>query len=207
MSGLWAVLPSRTAEEAVRTAEACSGRCGLVVTPALLAGPGPAVVAALAAIGPVLVLAGLHGEPEDAALAARRLVEFGASLVSVQSVDGPETMEAVAAAVGGPRVLAVTLRPGLDDAAVAAARLGDSRGRVVSRLARAAAAAGIGAVLCSIPDLGVVGQVAPELSRFAWGARTGADAANAFARGATGAILDGTVLVGRDPAEALAAFG
>ena len=206
MTALWAVLPTRSAEAAVRTATACSGRCGVVVTAALLAGPGPSVVAALARVAPVIVLAGLHGEPADAAMAARRLVEYGAARVSVQAVDGAETMAAVTEAVGGDRVLAVTLRPGLDDAGVAGARLGDSRGRVVSRLAATAAAAGVGGVLCTIGDLGVVHQVAPHLERYTWGARSRADAEAAFGRGATGVILDAAVLAGQDPNEALAGF-
>jgi orotidine-5'-phosphate decarboxylase len=178
----------------------------VVITPALLAGPGPAVVAALSAVTPVIVLAGLHGDPEDAAVAARRLFDYGASWVTVQAVDGIAVMRAVADAVGGGLTMAVTLRPGLDDAAVAASRLGESRGRVVSRLAAAAGAAGVGAVICTVADLGVVHQVAPGMERVAWGAGTPAEAAQATTRGASGVILDAAVLAGRDPAEALAAF-
>jgi len=203
---LWAIVPARNAEEAVRIAAVCSGRCGVVITPALLAGPGPAVVAALSAVTPVIVLAGLHGDPEDAAVAARRLVDYGASWVTVQAVDGIAVMRAVVDAVGGGRTMAVTLRPGLDDAAVAASRLGESRGRVVSRLAAAAGSAGVGAMICTISDLGVVHQVASGVERVAWGAGTPAEAADATARGAAGVILDAAVLAGRDPAEALAAF-
>jgi len=202
---LWAVLPSRTAEEAVRMASAVAGRCGVVVTPGLLAGPGPAVVAALAAIAPVIVLSGLHGDPTDAAVAARRLVEYGATLVTVQAVDGDQLMGAVVEAVGGERVMAVTVWPGRDDASVAASRLGASRGRVVSRLASEAATSGVGSVLCSIGDLGVVHQVASGLQRFVWGIETPDRMTEALERGAAGVIT--AVIAGKDAAAALDAFG
>jgi len=189
LTRIWAILPTRSAEDAVRTAAGCAGRCGVAVTQALLAGPGPAVVAALAAVAPVMVLAGLHGDPADAALAARRLVEYGAAWVTVQAVDGLEVMSSIVDAVGGERVMAVTVRPGLDDAALASARLGESRGRVVSRLASSAADSGVGAVLCAVPDLGVVHQVAPHAKRFAWGVDRPAVAEEAFGRGAAAVIL------------------
>lgn len=206
MSRLWAIVPSRSAEEAVRGAESFIGRFGVVVTPGLLAGPGPAVVAALAAQAPVIALAGVHGDPGDAALAARRLVDYGASWVTVQAVDGIEVMASVVDAVGGGHVMALTLRPGLDDAATASSRLGDSRGRVVSRLAASAAECGVGAVLCTRADLGVVGQVADGLGRFSWGVSTPEACADALARGASGVILDPVVLAGKEPADVFAAF-
>jgi len=206
MTSVWAVLPHRSAEEAVRAAKALGDGCGVVVTPALAAGPGPAVIAALAAVGPVLVLAGLHGEAEDAAVAGRRLVEYGASLVSVEAIGGRALVDAVSAAIGGDRMLAVTLWPGTDDAAAAASRLGPSRGKVVSRLAAVAADAGVAAVLCEPSDLGVVDQVSPTLRRFVWGVGSPSEAASAFGRGAAAVIVSPGALDVRDPRGAIEGF-
>jgi orotidine-5'-phosphate decarboxylase len=206
VTSVWAVLPHRSAEDAVRAAKALGDGCGLVVTPALTAGPGPAVVAALAAIGPVLVLAGLHGDAADAAVAGQRLVEYGASWVSVEVVGGPGLAGAVTAAIGGGRALAVTLWPGVDDATAAATRLGTSRGRVVSRLAAVASDAGMGAVLCEPADLGVVAQVASDLSRFVWGVGSADEAASVFERGVAAVIIRSEAVAGRDPGRVIERF-
>jgi orotidine-5'-phosphate decarboxylase len=175
-----AVLPGRTAEDAVRAASALAGAAGFVVAGDLLAGPGPAVISALRASGDVLVLAGLHGDPGQAAAAADRLRGYGATWVTVQAADGPGLVEAVAGT--GVGVVARTLGHGQDDST--AARIGGrSRGKAVSRLAELAVGAGADGVLCDVPDLGVVAQVAPEASRFAW-AETPAEAVDASGRGA-----------------------
>lgn len=181
-----ALLPGRSAEEAVRAAVAFDGTVGLAVGPDLLAGPGPAVVAALSDMGEVLVLAGLHGDPAMVASAARRYAEHGARRVSVQAADGPEVVEAVTSA--GVYAVAVAVRHGMDDSE--AARIGGrSRGKTVSRLAEVAVAGGAAGILCDLPDLGVVSQVAPGLERFIWADGPG-EAVDAAARGAEWIVVD-----------------
>jgi orotidine-5'-phosphate decarboxylase len=191
MTGLLAAVSGRSAEEAVRSAMALGEVDGLVVGAELIMGPGPAIVSALAGLGPVMVLAGLHGDTASAAAAATRLADYGATWVTVQAKDGPDLVAAVAAA--GVRVVAVTLRPGQGDAEVAALRLGQSRGRTVSRLAELAAGAGAVGVLCDSPDLGVVAQVAPAADRFVRVA-TAEDATRAVDRGATHLIAGSDLL-------------
>jgi orotidine-5'-phosphate decarboxylase len=191
MTGLLAAVSARSAEEAVRSAMALGEVDGLVVGAELIMGPGPAIVSALAGLGPVMVLAGLHGDTASAAAAATRLADYGATWVTVQAKDGPDLVAAVAAA--GVRVVAVTLRPGQGDAEVAALRLGQSRGRTVSRLAELAAGAGAVGVLCDSPDLGVVAQVAPAADRFVRVA-TAEDATRAVDRGATHLIAGSDLL-------------
>lgn len=190
MTAILALLPGRSAEEAVRTASGLEGADGVVVGPELLAGPGPAALSALEGAGEVLVLAGLHGDPVRAAGAARRYSAFGATWVTVQAIDGPGLVGAVVASGAG--VVAVTLRHGQDDAE-AAAIVGRSRGRAVSRLAETAAGAGAAGILCDLSDLGVVAQVAPGAERFAW-ADTPEEALDAAARGADRVIVDWTIL-------------
>ncbi|HSM02663.1 MAG TPA: hypothetical protein VK960_09545 [Acidimicrobiia bacterium] len=181
-----AVLPGRGAEEAVRVATALDGAAGFAVGQDLLAGPGPAVVAALADLGEVLVLAGLQGDPGRAASAARRYAGYGAGWVSAQASDGAAVIEAVASA--GVAVVAATVRHGIDDAE--AARIGGrSRGRAVSRLAEIAAAGGAAGILCDLSDLGVVSQVAPGLERFVW-VDTPREAVEAAGRGAERIMVD-----------------
>lgn len=186
MSSLLAALSGRSAETAVRAATASGEVAGFAVGAELLSGPGPAVISALAGLGPVLALAGLHGEATGAAAAAGRLADYGVEWVTVQATDGSELVAAVAAS--GVRVVAVTLRPGQGDADVAGLRLGQSRGRTVSRLAEVAAAAGAQGVLCDLPDLGVVAQVAPTADRFV-AISQAEDAVKAVDRGATHLIV------------------
>jgi hypothetical protein len=159
-------LEARSAEEGYLQAKTWAGAAGTAIDAALLLGVGPAVVAALDDLGPVLVLAPLSGSAGAVGGAAERLVRLGASWITVAATAGVGAMQAAVAAAGaaGCRVCAETLPVGLSDAA-AAALLGGARGKHVSRLATAAATAGVDGILCSWGDLGVVAQVAPQLVR------------------------------------------
>ena len=182
-----AVLPGRSAEEAVRTAASLEGIAGFAVGIDLLAGPGPGVIGAID--GDVLALAGLHGSPERAAVAGRRLSGYGATWVTVQAADGPAVVAAVVSA--GIPVVAATLRHGQGDAE--AARVGGrSRGRAVSRLAEVAASSGATGVLCDLQDIGVVAQVAGDLARFVE-VDTAEEAAEAAARGASYVVVEASL--------------
>jgi len=194
-----AVLPGRSAEAAVRTAAALPGMAGFAVGADLLAGPGPAIVAAFE--GDVLALAGLHGAPERAASAGRRLAGYGATWVTVQATDGPILIGAVAST--GVGVVATTLRHGQDDAEAAKVG-GRSRGKAVSRLSEIAAEAGAIGVLCDLPDIGVVAQVAGDLARFVV-VDTPSEAAEAMARGGSYAVIEAAMAA--DARDAVAAGG
>lgn len=181
---------------------------GFAVGAGLIAGPGAPVVAAVSRFGPVLVLWGLDGAVEEVAEGAFRLAGYGARWVGVQASAGREAMAAAAEALGPTpaEVVAVTLRPGLDDAAVASLGIGRSRGRAVSRLTSAAVECGARGILCALGDLGVVAQVAPESERFAAGVATAEEARSAMQRGASYVVVEWAAVGGSDPREALRRF-
>ena len=156
-------LSGRTAEEAYLTAKGLRHAAGFAVDIDLVTGIGPAVVSALDELGPVMVLAALLGAPGQMAAAAGRLARLGASWITVAAVAGGEAMAAAVEAVSGMGcgVAAATLPAGLEAAEVAALT-GATRGRLVSRLAAAAVAAGATGVVACTADLGVIAQVAPD---------------------------------------------
>ncbi len=214
-------LDVRHAEDALRIAGAVAPHAaGLQVGLGLLHGPGPGVVGAVARLAPVLVDASLHGIPSAVAAAARRLGEYGARWVTAHALGGVEMLEAavrgLAEGAGGRRagVLAITLLTSLDQAGLAAAGLGGSQGKVVSRLTRMAAAARAEGVVCPVSELGVAGDVAPGLLRVAPGIRAGgadrqdqrlvADAGEAVCRGADLVVVGRPVVDAEDPAGAAA---
>jgi orotidine-5'-phosphate decarboxylase len=154
-----------TAQAAVALAEAVAPHVGgFKVGLALLDGPGPGVVGAIARIGPVMVDAKLHDIPSQAAAAAFRLGEYGARWVTAHASGGAEMLEAAVAALteatsGTGGILAETVLTSLDAAALASIGHGDSPGRLVARYARIAAAAGAEGVVCATKELGDVAQV------------------------------------------------
>lgn len=184
-------LADGTAEEAARSAALQSGAAGFVVGPGLIAGPGPATIAAVSRYGPVLVSWGLHGTRRDVSTAGMRLAEYGARWVAVLAAldDGAAASTVAALRASGVEPVATTLDPALDDARVASLGIGRSRGRAVSRLATAAAAAGFTTVLCSTVDLGVVAQAAPALECIVEGVASLDRAEEAFDRGAAYVIV------------------
>jgi hypothetical protein len=191
-------LVDRSAEEAVRTARQADGVAGFVVGPALIAGPGPATVAAVSRIGPVLVLWGVHGDRREVVGAARRLAEYGARWVAVQAALDGDTLVAVADALHavGAVPVAIALDADVDDARVASLGLGRSRGRTVSRLAAAGAAAGFVGMLCTAGDLGVIAQAAPSMHRIVDGAGSSDAVGAALEGGATYVIVSAEVAAG-----------
>lgn len=221
MTGLIVALDVRSAEEAVRLARSLQPHvAGFQVGAGLLAGPGPAVIGALARVGPVLADAALHTIASQAGAAARRLGEFGARWVTAHASGGVAMLEAAAeglaegAAGRDAGILAITVPTGLDGAALAAAGLGGRPGKLVSRLARLAAAAGAEGSVCAVQELGVVAEVAPGLRRVVAGVRgegaspddharvsTWEDAAR---RGAHQVVAGRPILSAEDPAVAAA---
>ena len=159
-------LSGGSAEEAFGSARAVGADAGFAVDDDLVTGVGPAIVSALDELGPVFVAAVVSGSPVIVGATLARISRFGATWVTVAASAGSEAVGAAVAAVAGTgcRVAVHTIPVGLDEAAVGSLA-GSTRGRLVSRLATVAAAAGAAAVVCAVPDIGVVAQVAPGLVR------------------------------------------
>ncbi len=211
-------LDLRTAEEAVRMAKSLAAHVGgFKVGLGLLMGPGPGTVAALCEFGkPVFADAKLHDIPSQVEAAARRLGRHGARWVTCHVSGGEAMVRAAVAglAAGAPDVagvLGVTVLTSLDEAALTRIGITATPGRLVSKLARVAAAAGCEGVVCSPRELGVVAEVAPELAKVTPGirmepaaddqART-ASPAEALARGADWLVVGRPITAAADPVEA-----
>ncbi|MBU1226754.1 MAG: orotidine-5'-phosphate decarboxylase [Actinobacteria bacterium] len=212
-----------TAAEAVALATTLAPHVGgFKVGIGLLSGPGPGIVGALARIGPVLADAKIHDIPSQAAAAAFRLGEYGARWVTAHATGGREMLEAVAEALargssGTAGVLGETVLTSLDGAALASIGLGDRPGKLVARLARVCAAAGIEGVVCAAKELGDVVQVAGGLTRVATGIRPDgplegddqrriASPVEALARGADLLVVGRPITGAADPVAAAAAL-
>lgn len=216
------MLAGRSAEEVVRLAGRLRPHVGgFAVGSDLLHGPGPGLVGAVARLGPVFADAKLHDVPSMVERAARRLAEYGARWVSAHASGGPEMLLAAVAGTqagsgGGAGVLATTVLSSLDAAALAATGLGNRPGKLVARLAKIAAGAGVEGVVCSPKEVGDVVQVAPDLLRVAVGIRPDAGeydehrrvapAAEARRRGAHLVVVGRPVTAAPDPEEAAAAL-
>lgn len=159
-------LSTRSAEEAFASARTIGGDAGFAVDADLVTGVGPAIVSALDGLGPVFVAAVVSGSPTIVGATISRLARLGATWVTVAGSAGPQAVAAAVAGVAGTgcSVAVHTIPIGLDDATVATLT-GSTRGKQVSRLAAVAAASGAKGVICAVPDLGVVAQVAPGLAR------------------------------------------
>ncbi|MCJ7725392.1 MAG: orotidine 5'-phosphate decarboxylase, partial [Acidimicrobiia bacterium] len=131
-----------SAAEAVALAESLAPHVGgFKVGLALLHGPGPGIIGALARIGPVLADAKIHDIPSQAAAAGERRGEYGARWVTAHASGGREMLEAVGEGLakgssGSAGVLGETVLTSLDAATLASIGLGESPGRLVARLAR-----------------------------------------------------------------------
>ncbi len=195
---------------------------GFKVGLALLHGPGPGIVGALARIGPVMADAKIHDIPSQAAAAALRLGEYGARWVTAHAAGGREMLEAVAEGLaegssGTAGVLGETVLTSLDAASLASIGLGDRPGKLVARFSRVCAAAGIEGVVCGVKELGDVAQVAGGLVRVATGIRPDgplegddqrriASPAEALERGADFLVVGRPITAAADPVAAAAAL-
>ena len=216
--GLLVALDLPTAEEAVDVAEAVAPHVvGFKVGLGLLHGPGPAVVAALVRLDrPVFADAKLHDIPSQVRRAAAALGRHGARWVSVHVAGGAAMVEA---AVEGLRegagaapagILGVTVLPSLDGNRLSEVGIQQSPGKLVSKMARVADAAGCEGVVCSPRELGVLADVAPDLLRVTPGIRSEpaqdqlrvATPEEAVHRGAQLLVVGRPVTTAPDPAEA-----
>lgn len=208
-----------TAEAAVRLARNLADHVGgFKVGLGLLHGPGPGIVAALADLGtPVFADAKLHDIPTQVEAGARRLGRWGARWVTAHVSGGSDMLEAAVSGLaegsdGRGGVLGVTVLTSLDEARLAAIGIATTPGRLVSRMSRAAAAAGCEGVVCSPRELGVVAEVAPDLVRVTPGIRpkgvAKADQARtatpeeALAKGADWLVVGRAITAAPDPVAA-----
>lgn len=226
MNPVLVALDVPTAEEAVRLARTVAPAVGgFKIGLELLMGPGPATIGALVRLDrPVFVDAKLHDIPNTVGAAARQLGTLGARWVTVHGSGGTAALEAAVEGLergsGGREagVLAITVLTSLDDADLAQVGLNGSTGRQTSRMARLAATAGCEGVICSVAELGVVADVAPDLLRITPGIRPEGVAADdqkrtatpseAIRRGADWLVVGRAITRAADPraaAEAIAA--
>ncbi len=224
LNPLLVALDVSTAEEAVRLAERLAPYVGgFKVGLELLMGPGPATVAAIRQLGkPVFADAKLADIPNTVEAAARQLGALGARWVTVHASGGLDMIKAAVAGLAeGARgnetgVLAVCVLTSLDGAGLASVGVSGTVGKQTARLARLAAGAGAEGVVCSVRELGDVGQVAPGLLRVTPGIRPmGADPddqarvatpAEAIKRGADLIVIGRPITRAKDPIAAARAI-
>lgn len=210
-----------TAEDAVRLATKVAPHVGAFkVGLGLLHGAGPGIVAALVDLGkPVFVDAKLHDIPSQVEAAARRLGRMGVRWVTAHVSGGEAMLRAAVEALGetsGGRagILGVTVLTSLDQETLVSLGIGNSPGKLVSKMSVVARAAGAEGAVCSPQELGVVATVAPELLRVTPGVRPPGTALGdqrrvmtpqeAVARGADWLVIGRAITGAHDPVDAAA---
>jgi orotidine-5'-phosphate decarboxylase len=210
-----------TAEEAVRIAKRVLPYVGgFKIGLGLLHGPGPATVSALVDLGkPVFVDAKLHDIPSQVGAAARRLGRLGTRWMTAHISGGPAMVAAAVEGLGetsdgAAGVLGVSVLTSLDEAALTSVGITESPGRLVSKMAKVAAASGCEGVVCSPRELNVVATVAPTMLRVTPGIRPGGSGAGdqrriatpeeAMRRGAHILVVGRAITAAQDPASSAA---
>jgi orotidine-5'-phosphate decarboxylase len=162
----------------------------------------------------------LHDIPNTVAGAVRSATQAGASLLTVHASGGAAMMTAAAetaAALGSPRLLAVTVLTSMDSNELAGIGITASPADQVLRLARLARASGIDGMVCSAEEVAMLRkETSPETVLVIPGIRPAGSAVGDQKRVATPgqAIADGAsmLVVGRpitraaDPAAAAQAI-
>lgn len=135
----------------------------------LLMGEGPDAVSKVVALGaPVFVDAKLHDIPSTVEEAARAIGARGARWVTVHASGGAEMVEAAVAGLGegsegNAGVLAVTVLTSIDEPTLRSLGVNRDLGDQVAGMASLASNAGAEGVICSVHEIGIAKQVAPEL--------------------------------------------
>ncbi len=221
VTGVIVALDLPSAEDAVAMAEDVADHVvGFKIGLGLLHGPGPLLISALVALGkPVFADAKLHDIPSQVEAAARRLGEHGARWVTAHVGGGQDMLEAAvrglqAGAGAAPSgILGVTVLTSLDEASLARVGINRTPGKLVSRMARVADAAGCEGVVSSPKELTIVADVAPSLLRVTPGIRPVDRAddqartmtpAEAVERGADLLVVGRPITAAADPREAAA---
>ena len=148
----------------------------------LLLGSGPQAVTEVKQFGlPIFADAKLADIPNTVERAARQLGRLGARYVTVHAGGGEEMIAAACRGIidgaDGQRagILAVTVLTSLDDGALLTVGISGTAAQQTSRLAKLAASAGAEGVVCSVDELEVVRESAPDLIRVTPGIRLDLD--------------------------------
>ena len=183
---------------------------------------GPGLIGELAALGrPVFADAKLHDIPSQVGRAATALGRAGARWVTVHASGGPAMMRAAveglsAGSSGAAGVLAVTVLTSLDAASLRSVGIEADPAGIVGQMAAAARDASVEGVVCSPLEIGIVHEVAPQLTIVTPGIRpdgTGlgdqkrvATPQQALADGAHLLVIGRAITEAEDPALAAAAI-
>ncbi len=121
----------------------------------------------------------LHDIAATVAAAVRRAVALDVRYLTIHASGGPGMLRAAADAAAGTRttLLAVTALTSLSDDDLAAAGFAENAVTLVPRLARLAAEAGVGGIVCSPLEVEAVGRVTPSLFKVTPGIRGSGDVA------------------------------
>ena len=212
-------LDTGTAESAVRLAKRVAPHVGAFkVGLGLLHGAGPGVAAALVDRGkPVFADAKLHDIPTQVGAAARQLGRLGVRWVTSHVSGGKAMLEAVVEGLGETSdgyagVLGVTVLTSLGQDDLTSVGIDSTPGKLVSKMAKLAEAAGVEGVVCSPQELTVVGSVAADLVRVTPGIRPAGDdpgdqrrvmtPAEAIDRGADWIVIGRSITAAADPVAA-----
>lgn len=226
MTLLFVALDFDSSEKAVRVASDLALHVdGFKVGLELLLGPGPATIAAIRQLGkPVFADAKLHDIPNTVAGAARQLGRLGARYLTAHAAGGQAMLEAAVegladgAAGNDAGVLAVSVLTSLDNNGLESTGIRGTLGEQVARMSRLAKKSACEGVVCSVKELGVVAQVAPDLMRVTAGIRSKeasskddqlqtASADEAASRGADMIVVGRPITRASDPVAAAAHFG
>jgi len=177
--GVIVALDVPDAESAVTMAQLVTDYVvGFQVGAGLLHGPGPLLISTLLSLGkPVLVDAALHGTPTQTEAAARQLGRHGARWVTAHVAGGQAMLEAAVRGLedgsgdAPAGILGITVLTSLDRAALAKVGIDRSPGKLVARMAKAAAASGCEGVVSAPQELTVIADVAPSLLKVTPGIR------------------------------------
>jgi orotidine-5'-phosphate decarboxylase len=210
-----------SAEDAVRLARRVAPYVGAYkVGLGLLHGAGPGIATALVDLGkPVFADAKLHDIPSQVNAAARRLGRLGVRWVTAHATGGEAMLRAAVEGLGETSgghagVLAVTVLTSIAQTDLVAIGIGSSPGKLVSKMSKVAANAGVEGIVCSPQELAVVSSVAPDLLRVTPGVRSVGAATGdqqrvmtpeeALARGADWLVIGRPITAAADPESAAA---
>ncbi len=171
-------LDMESAETAVRLAKKIEPHVGAYkVGLGLLHGAGPGVVSALVDLGrPVFADAKLHDIPTQVETAAQQLGRLGVRWVTAHISGGDAMLRAAVSGLaetssGHAKVLGVSVLTSLGESDLNAVGIASTPGKLVSKMARVAEAAGCDGVVCYPQELTVVSSVAPSLVKVTPGVR------------------------------------
>ena len=183
MTQLFVALDVASIAEAVTLASLLAPHVdGFKVGLELLLSSGPPAVTEIRQFGlPVFADAKLADIPNTVERAARQLGHLGARYVTVHAGGGEEMVAAACRGIidgadGEPAgILAVTVLTSLDDSALLTVGIPGGAAQQTSLLACLAAAAGAEGVVCSVDELEMVREAAPDLIRVTPGIRLDPD--------------------------------